>query len=696
MAPTKADNPLKLTGGFDTSKMEMQRAIIRERLSTLTEMQVEILWNDRTVDIGKVLGQHMVIEVEVSPGKRRAFRGIVTSVEDRGMQKGMRHIVLELRTRMWMLTRNRNSRIFQNKNTKDIIEEVLRDHGLSAYKMRQSETGALREYCVQYRESDFDFISRLMEEEGFYHFVDFDEGVGGSDGLGTLVLADGKGAHKPISSPKQVDFIADRHQQSLHADDYVWEFRTTQAITTGRIELQDFDFLQPKPNNVRTKTTVAAQHSYGNYELYDHPGHFGKDTALGGLRAQVQLEARNAAHRVMHGIGNLRDLAAGRTFTFANSGLYSHPQYGGKEYLVTGVVHYIQSAAGFQSVDGPPFQGALDVLLDARETYCAHFEAVENTVQFRAPQTTPWPEIPGLLTAIVVGKAGEEIWTDVQGRIKVKFHWDRSPAKDETTTCWVRVVTPWSGKAWGMVAVPRIGQEVVIQFEEGDPDRPICTGMLYNGDNKPPYAYPDNATQSGMISNSSKNGGGYNELMFEDKKDKELVRFRAERDYEQVVCNNATVTIGEKKDAGDLTLTVQNNMTEKVLEGDMSTTVAKGNQTVTVETGNQDTTIKKGHQTNTVETGNQTVTISKGNQSTTVTMGDLTVKVSTGKISMEAMSAIELKCGASSIKLEPAKVTIKSPVVEVKADGKLDISSPMTTVKGDGMLTLKGGLTMIN
>ncbi|MGO4854386.1 type VI secretion system Vgr family protein [Phaeovulum sp. W22_SRMD_FR3] len=694
MAPKKAENPLSLTGGFDTSKMEMQRAIIRERLSTLTEMQVEILWNDRTVDIAKVLGQIMVIEVEVQPGKTRSFRGIVISVEDRGLQKGMRHIVLELRTRMWMLTRNRNSRIFQSKTTRQIIEEVLRDHGLADFKMRQSETGPLRDYCVQYRESDFDFISRLMEEEGFYHFVDFDEASG--DGLGTLVLADGKGAHKPISAPRQVDFIADRNQQSLHAADYIWEFRTRQAITTGRIELADFDFLQPKPNTVRKKTTLTAQHPYGDYEIYDHPGHFGQDMALGGLRAQVRLEARNAAHRVMQGVGNLRDLAAGRTFTFAKDGLYSHAQYGGKEYLVTGVVHYIQSAAGFQSVDGPPLQPALDVLLDARETYCAHFEAVESTVQFRAPLRTPWPEIPGLLTAIVVGKAGEEIWTDAQGRIKVKFHWDRTETRDETTTCWVRVVTPWAGKGWGMAAVPRIGQEVVIQFEEGDPDRPICTGMLYNGDNKPPYAYPDNATQSGMISNSSKSGGGYNELMFEDKKDEELVRFRAERDYEQVVRNNATVTIGDKKDAGDLTLTVHNNLTEKVLDGDMSTTVAKGNQTITVETGNQDTTIKKGHQTQTVETGNQTVTISQGNQSTTVSMGDLTVKVSTGKISMEAMSSIELKCGASSIKLEPAKVTIKAPVVEVKADGKMDISSPITTVKGDGMLTLKGGMTMIN
>lgn len=262
----------------------------------------------------------------------------------------------------------------------------------------------------------------------------------------------------------------------------------------------------------------------------------------------------------------------------------------------------------------------------------------------------------------MTGPSGEEIYTDQYGRIKVQFPWDRDGQNDEHTTCWVRVVTPWSGKAWGMIAVPRIGQEVVIQFEDGDPDRPICTGMLYNADTMPPYALPDNMTQSGVKTNSSKGGGGFNELMFEDKKDKELVRLQSEKDYVEIIKNNATITIGlEKKDPGDLTMTVQNSRTETIKKGDLTLTVETGNEKRDIKT---DRTEKIGANAKQEVGGNKETKVT-GNQKTDVTgnktedvTGSFTSKVMQS-ISIESMVEIELKVGASSIKLDHSGITIK-------------------------------------
>ena len=276
------------------------------------------------------------------------------------------------------------------------------------------------------------------------------------------------------------------------------------------------------------------------------------------------------------------------------------------------------------------------------------------------------------------------------------------------SSCWVRTVMPWTGNAWGMIAIPRMGQEVVIQFEEGDPDRPICTGMLYNEATKPPYELPANKTQSGVKTNSSKGGGGFNELMFEDKKDEELVRFQAEKDYEQIVKNNATITVGmEKMDAGDLTQTVYNDQTETIKEGNHTFTIEKGDQTFTISKGSQIIGIKT-DKTETIEndktlnvSGNVAEDIggnrdeSIGGDTSETVGGNVTQDVS-GKITVTAGMSIELKVGTSSIKIDPSGVTIKGGMININGTGMVEMKSPLTTVKGSGMLTLKGGITMIN
>lgn len=703
-AVDRKKSPIKLNGGFDTDQFECQRAIITEGLSTLTQIRLELFSDGSSIDLAKILGQNVELEIETQSGAKRVFNGAIVSIEEFGLKDGLRQVVVEARPWFWMLTRTLNNRIFQDKSAVEIIEAVFSEHGFSDFKKKLSGSYEKRVYCVQYRESDFDFLCRLMEEEGIYYFFDHDEKPGSA---AMMILTDGNSAHAPMPEYADTNYLPDRQGQSRYPDDFIWALSSEQVIAPGRIELVDFEFTNPQPVTVRTKTVLKDKHGHKNYELYDTPGHYGKESKLGEDRARVRMEAEEARHDRLRGESNLKTLGVGRTFKLTTRPDWKHPEYSGKEFKVVKATHYIQNVSGFTRFrkEPDPAKAALKFPDDATELYSNTFEVMEKMRQFRAPLDTPWPEIPGLHTAIVVGKKGEEIWTDEHGRIKVQFHWDRVGKSDENSSCWVRVVTPWSGKNWGMVAVPRMGQEVVIQFEEGDPDRPICTGMLYNKDTMPPYALPANATQSGVKTNSSKGGGGFNELMFEDKKDAELVRFQAEKDYEQIVKNNATITIGlEKKDAGDLTVTVHNHVTETIKEGNHTFTVEKGDQTFEISKGKQDITIegnrtetiKTGNHTSTIKTGNHTTEVKKGNHSTDVSLGNITVKAGAGKITMTAAQSIELKVGGSSIKLEPAKISVKSPMIDIKADGMATLGSPKTTVKGDAMLTLKGGVTMIN
>jgi type VI secretion system secreted protein VgrG len=291
------------------------------------------------------------------------------------------------------------------------------------------------------------------------------------------------------------------------------------------------------------------------------------------------------------------------------------------------------------------------------------------------------PFVQGPQTATVVGKDGEEIWTDKYGRIKVQFHWEREGKKNETSSCWMRVSYPVAGKSWGWVSLPRIRQEVVVSFLEGNPDRPLITGSVYNGDNLPPYDLPANQTQSGIKSRSSKTGvaENFNEIRFEDKKDSEEVYVHAEKDFNCVIENNETRKIGlDKKSKGDQTVEIQNNRTISLNEG---------NDLLTIKMGNLETNIDQ---------GNNNLNVKQGNDNINVKLGDYIVKVDSGNATITAMQSIELKVGGNSIKIEQTGITIKGMMIKVQADATLEAKSAMTTIKGDGMLTLKGAITMIN
>ena len=692
--------PLRITGSYSYGEDDLviRRAIVTEKLGSLTEIQVEFMSEKTTIALDKLLGKVMTIHLAAEDGAKRKFTGTIVRVERLALRDGFVQFLAELRPWFWLLTQATNSRIFQNMTAVEIIEKIFREeHKISDFKKSLSNTYQQREYCVQYRETDFDFVSRLMQEEGIYYYFDYSDADNKNE---KLVMCDGPSAHTPITGEPKVEFRGgDDYVQRL--GDFITEWAASESITSGVVSLGDFDFEKPTASlDTRSKTTTKPGHSFKDkLELYDTPGHY-LDTKLGDNRAKVRMTAQDALFDRRRARASVRSLETGRKFT-----LKDHPDKDqNAEYLITNAKYFLQTTEGygFEKKEKDLDTGALEFPDDSGEMFMVEFDAQPAKTEFKSLRTIAWPEISGLHTAIVTGKSGEEIWTDKYGRIKVQFHWDREGKKDEKTTCWVRVVTPWSGKNWGMISIPRIGQEVVIQFEEGDPDRPICTGMLYNADTMPPYTLPENQTQTGIVTRSSKQGSAdtFNELMFEDKKDAELVRFQAQKDHEKLVKNMSTITVGYDKldkggNGGDgcLSQVVKKNVDETIKEGDHTFTIETGSQTVDIKTDQTETI--EGKSTRTV-TGNVAETVKTGNKTTTVNTGNIQVDAKSGKITMTAMQSIELKVGGSSIKLDPTSVTIKSTMIKVQANAKLDAKSPMTTVNGDAMLTLKGGLTMIN
>jgi type VI secretion system secreted protein VgrG len=678
-----------MSGDYKAKDLLLRRAIVREGLSKLTETTIEFQSKNKAVKLDEIVGKTMNVHLMATDKKERLFTGTCISVENQGFRDGYGQYVAEVRPWFWMLTRTQDCRVFQEKKAVDIIKDIFSEYGFSEIQDRLSETRETRNYCIQYRESDFDFICRLMEEEGIYYYFDnkMDQNK-----VEKLVLSDGVGGHSPVPEESTLAFHA-RDDTDRRREDHIAEWAKAEILTRGKVTLNDFDFLSPTSDLKVNNKIEKGSHKYKDYEIYDYPGHYRKNTGLGGTRARVRMEAEAVRHKQWRGASSVRTLGAGNTFK-----LKDHPERDANiEYIVTDAIHYLQVASDTEDHemrhDLKPRNTDYPEEMEG-DAYACTFGAIPKTEQYRARLTTKWPEIAGLHTATVVGKSGEEIWTDEHGRIKVQFHWDREGEKDENSSCWVRVVTPWSGKSWGFVAVPRMGQEVVIQFEEGDPDRPICTGMLYNKETMPPYKYPDDQTQLGIRTDSSKgvnDAEAYNELMFDDKADKEMMRVQAQKDHQMLIKNKSVVTIGQDAldagshdDDGSLSQVVKNHVTETIQEGD---------HYFTIETGSQEIGIKT-DKTQTIE-GKHTKTIT-GNDATTIKTGNMTVDVKTGKITMTAAIEILLKVGGSSIKIDNSGVTIKGPIIKITADGMAEMKSPLTTVKGDGMLTLKGGVTMIN
>lgn len=455
----------------------------------------------------------------------RHFNGYVSQVELEGMYGSHWRYRVELRPWLWLLDKTQNCRIFQNQTVPQIVEKVFKDRGFLDFRL---QLGAydVREYCVQYRESDLSFVSRLLEHEGIYYHFEFDENKH------TLVLSDGTTPHEPRPTYESIEwnpaFDTKTRKESLGGRIIGW--RPKQELRAESYALRDYDFVKPT-TKLEGRKTGRETVRQGTLEKYDYPGGFA-ETAGATRYATVRMQEEQTGLELVEGEAQSHGLAPGYLFTLQE---HDHAPQNAK-YLTTRAEYDFAVA---------PYEATSE--LSPRSWSCK-FTALKASTQFRPARVTPRPVIPGLQTAKVVGPSSDEIYTDEHGRIKVQFHWDREGKLDEKSSCWIRVAQMWAGPSWGSQHIPRIGHEVVVSFLEGDPDQPLITGSVYNGLNEPPFALPAEKEVSGVKSRSTQNGGkGYNELSFDDTTGKELVNFHAQKDLKTVVENSEDATVKNQR-----------------------------------------------------------------------------------------------------------------------------------------------------
>jgi type VI secretion system secreted protein VgrG len=560
MPITQANRPVAVATPLGEDELVLRRAEVREALSEPFAIWLDLQSENFQVAFDRIIGETMTVRIELGDGATRYYNGIVTDFAQSGSDGSLAEYQATLRPWLWALTLNRNSRIFQLKSVPDIVEEILKDHGFTDLVKRLTGTYAVREYCVQYQESDFAFLSRLLENEGIYYFFEH------RNGSHRLVLCDGIGGHEPVAGFERFIYRPPGGNVGDQDIDVVTEWRVARQVQPGRYVLSDFNFAKPR-SDLQVRLNAKAHQALGSMEVYEHPGGYGT-TAEGEAYVRTRLEEAQAAFERVTGSGNMRTLTVGSLVSITE-----HPRADqNREYLVV-ATNYSFASAGYSSGQG-----------DLSDQHQCSFSLMESRRPFRPARQTPRPVVRGPQTALVTGPAGEEIHTNEHGQVKVQFHWDRDSRADDNSSCWIRVAQNWAGRRWGAMFLPRVGQEVIVDFIEGDPDRPIITGRVYNGDAPPPHALPDNKTVSGIRTSSSKGSNGYNEIRFEDKSGAEQVFVHAQKDFESRTKNDAVEWVGSdrhlivikdqlEKVGGDLHLTVQGDRNEKI-GGALSQTIA--------------------------------------------------------------------------------------------------------------------------
>jgi type VI secretion system secreted protein VgrG len=514
---TQAGRLIRIDTALGTDHLLLDSFEGSEGISQLFVYRLELLSHDRDIDPNALLRKPATISIRLEDGEERHIHGLMSRFSQGGQVEAGEGDVLtaysaEVVPWLWFLSLSTDCRIFQDKTVLEIVEEVFRDQGWSDFAIRCAGTYPTRDFCVQYRETHLAFISRLLEEEGIFYFFEH------SDDAHTLVLADTNGATGPCPHKER----ALVRQEAMVEADVVTALRSDFSVRAGKVTLRDFNYLSPsEPLEIELSGEKEQ-------EVYDyHPGRFA--TIEGGERyARLKLESLETERHLVTGDGTCRAFQSGFWFELAEH--YS-PRFDGK-YILVSVRHTARSGAyRLEAVD----HGA---------EYRNQFTATLHDVPYRPPHRHPKAVVRGTQTATVVGPAGEEVWTDRLGRVKLHFHWDRDGERDENSSCWVRVATPWGSKGFGSLSLPRIGDEVVVDFLEGDPDRPIIVGSVYNAQRMPPFELPAHQTQAGLRSHSIKGGlSNYSEILFEDKPGEEKLIIRAERDHHVVVEHNEFHTV---------------------------------------------------------------------------------------------------------------------------------------------------------
>jgi type VI secretion system secreted protein VgrG len=532
------------TAAFKASDLLLESFSCSEALSTLTEITVSLLSPRNDLEVDKILGKPVTIEIELRNDAKRHLNGFVSRFALTGASGRFFRYQAIVRPWLWFLTRTTDCRIFQDMKVPEIVKKVFDDHPIAVHDFKLFREYPKWDYCVQYRESDFNFVSRLLEYEGIYYRFDH------SDGQHKLVLLDSTSAHDP--QPDGADSLPffSTGQRPPPDVDFIDRWAMTRSIQPGKFAIKDFDFELP-PSKLLVEDERKRKNDLSDFETFDYPGGFTKDPE-GVHYLENRRDEAQARFEVFSGATNAQGMRVGFTFK-----LKRHPRADqNAEYLVTGTD--IQGSNGsFEAGDS------------AGGAFHCEMSALVSTQQFRPLRRAKKGWVHGPQTAVVVGAAGEEIHTDKFGRIRVQFHWDRLGKKNEKSSCLIRVAQSWAGKNFGAMFIPRVGHEVIVDFLEGDPDQPIITGCVYNGDNMPPWTLPANMTQSGVLTRSSKSGtpANANAIRFEDKKGAEQLWLHAERNQDIEVEADETHWVGhdrKKTIDHDETTHVKHDRTETV------------------------------------------------------------------------------------------------------------------------------------
>jgi len=535
----------------------------REEMNRLFEYHVDLLSAKDDINLDEILGKNVTIKLALPQDETRFFNGYVTRFSQGGTLGRFRRYHATVRPWLWFLTRTTDCRIFQDQTVPDILKAVFADHAAAEFKFELTSTYRKRTYCVQYRETDLNFISRLMEEEGIGWYFRHTEGHN------TLVLTDSTSMHAAVPGYETLSFISDLEQVRPELEHIRgWDF--SREIQPGVYVHDDYDLERPSVE-LRTSRSLPRNYTPSDYEVFDYPGLY-QQKADGEHYAAVRIDELGSQFELAQGKTNARGLAVGFLLK-----LEEHPRTDqNREYLVVSAACDLL----FENYESLP---------DPRPTnYSCAFVAMPASQQFRPRRRTRKPFVQGPQTAFVVGPAGEEIFTDELGRVRVQFHWDRRGRNDQHSSCWIRVSQYWAGKGWGSIHIPRIGHEVIVDFLEGDPDQPIVVGRVYNGTNVPPYSLPDNKTQSGVKSRSSLQGtpDNFNEIRFEDKKGEEEINVHAERNL------STSVEADESRSVGHDRSTTIDHDDVLTVKHDRKIIVKEGNETHVIEKGQRSTNVK--------------------------------------------------------------------------------------------------------
>lgn len=623
---TQSERLLEIATPLGKDALILRRLSVEEEIGQPFTITAEVLSQDMGISPSALVGKPITCTITAAHVPARHFHGIVRSfTRQSAIGRGYAAYMLVAVPRLWQLTRTSDCRIFQQKSVKQICTTIFGEHDVAPVRWGGSVPTQPRNYCVQFNETDLTFTRRILEEAGCGFFFEHKAGDH------TLVVCGANSDYPMIPGEAQVVRTDHGLTGTLTA------FQPESALQPGRVATQDFDGLKPgTPLRAQASTLLNSPGAAG-FEMFSWPG--GQAVQPEGDLSKLGMEGYEAQADVASAEGTDPTIFAGGRVK-VKGGIDAA---GTATWLVTKAVH--------QAFDETQLAGG------GSAGYSSSLRMIAAERVWRPPVIRPRPMMPGLHSAIVTGPSGEEIHCDEYGRVKVHFLWDRAGKTDDTSSCWVRVMQSVAGAWGGSWQLPRVGDEVMVGFLDGDPDRPVVIGSMYNAEHKQVQGLPANKTQTWFRSRSSKGGGAsnYNEVRFEDKKGSEDFILQAEKDKNELVKNDRT----EKVD-GKHTETVKLDRTATVTQGNDSLTVKQGNHTMTVE------------------------------------MGNIAEKASLGKIEIEAMQSITLTCGQSKIHMTPVGITIEAMQIDVKAQLMLNTQGLMATHKADAIMTIQGGLVMIN